>query len=231
MTHGLRSIAFLAELVHPPVQHDPRALQRLHATLFGSAVSGYRDFRLVAGGAQLSNAVGGLPGAPVSVANVLADRIQIREEATGLSRDDFVARVAAVAESAMGALPLHLFMAQQFCVRSVANPETSDDARAFVLSTVLGYDEALMAPFATLPSLSGLRFTFPPAPDSQAIYNVRIESYSQDNRSLFIENTGTFGRPVTGSQLGELTSRFDATYDFLQDKVVEFVSQFDCEEL
>ena len=67
MSYGLRSIAFVAELIHPPVQHDPRALQRLHSELFASPECSYRDFRLIPGGAQFSNAMGGLPGTPVSL--------------------------------------------------------------------------------------------------------------------------------------------------------------------
>ena len=74
------------------------------------------------------------------------------------------------------------------------------------------------------------RFTFPPAGEGQAVYNVRVESYSQDNRSLFLENVGTFGRPVAPGQIEELVTRFGNTYEFLQDHLVTFVSQFDTGE-
>jgi len=230
MSHALRSIAFVAELIHPPVQHEPRGLQKLHGELFGMSDASYRDFRIVPGGAQFSNTSGaGLPGTPVSVANVLADRIQVREEQTGVSKEEFEARLSAVAGNALACLPVQLFIVQQFAVRSVINPQTSNDARGFMLQTVFGYDEALLASFPTPPSLSGLRFTFPPAGESQAVYNVRLESYSQDNRSLFLENVGTFGRPVATGQLDELVVRFGNTYDFLQEHLLAFVAQFDSE--
>ena len=232
MSYALRSIAFVAELIHPPVKHEPRGLQQLHSALFESAECNYRDFRMVPGGAQFSNsAQAGLPGTPVSVANVLADRIQVREEQTGVSKEDFEARVGTFAENALAVLPMPLFMVQQFAVRSVINPHTSNDARNFMLQTVFGYDEGMLGSFATQPSLAGLRFSFPPSADNGGVYNMRLESYSQDNRSLFIENVGTFASPVTTGSLGELTSRFDSTYEFLQDQVVTFVSQFDSEEL
>jgi len=231
MSYALRSIAFIAELIHPPVKHEPRGLQKLHSALFDSAECSYKDFRVVPGGAQFSNASGGgLPGTPVSVANLLADRIQVREEQTGVSKEDFEARVGALAENALSVLPMQLFMVQQFAVRSVINPFTTNDARGFMLQTVFGYDESLLAAFPAPPSLAGLRFTFPPQGEAQAVFNIRLESYSQDNRSLFIENVGTFGRPVTAAALPELSARFGATYDFLQDHVIDFVSQFDGEE-
>lgn len=230
MTYGLRSIAYVTELIHPPVIHDPKGLQTLHAALFDKADCSYRDFKVVPGGAQLSNAVGTLPGQPVSVVNVLADRIQIREEQTGCSRDDYATRMMVLAQTALETLPMQLFMVQQFAVRSVVNPVVTDDARAFMTQTVCGFDENLMGAFPSHPSLTGLRFTFPPDPATHAVFNVRVESFSQDNRSLFLENVGTFGRPIVGAEVERLNERFASTYDFLTHRFVEFVDQFDGEE-
>lgn len=227
MTHGLRSIAFVAELVHPPMRHEPKALQAIHAEAFGSAACHYKDFRMIPGGAQLSNNVGGLPGTPVSLANVLADRIQIREEQTGLSKDDFAERVRVFSQHALESLSLRLFLVQQFAVRSVVNPHVTAGSLPFVLSSIMGQDEHLLGAFPCEPNLAGLRFSFPPTGEAQGVYNVRIESYAQDARSLFIENVGTFGRPLLSDGLNELDVRFGATYDFLQETVVGYVSQFD----
>lgn len=231
MTHGQRSIAFIAELIHPPAQHTPQALQQLHGQVFGNPVCSYRDFRLVAGGAQFTNHAPGLPGAPVSMATVMNDRIQIREEQTGASRDDFADRMRAFSQLALSNLGVQMLLVQQFAVRTVVNPDGAQDAREFVLGTVLGYDETLLSAFPAAPSLGGLRFTFPPVGELQGVYNVRIESFSQDARALFLENVGTFGRPITATALDELDDRFGATYDFLQDNVLGFVQQFDGEDL
>lgn len=230
MTYGHRSIAFVTELIHPPVIYDPKTLQKLHSALFEKSECSYRDFKVVPGGAQLSNAASGLPGQPISLVNVLADRIQIREEQTGVSKDEYGERLSSLARCVLETLPMQLFLVQQFAVRSVVNPQSTDDARAFMLQTVHGFDENLMSSFPSMPSLVGLRFSFPPDADDQAVYNVRLESFSQDNRSLFLENVGTFGRPVVASDLAKLGERFDATYDFLQDRMIEFVEQFDGEE-
>ena len=230
MSYGLRSIAFVAELIHPPVQHDPRALQRLHSELFASPECSYRDFRVIPGGAQFSNAMGGLPGTPVSCANLLADRVQIREEQTGMAREEFEQRVAHLARAVLAGLPVKLFLAQQYAVRSVINPHTSGDAREFMLRTLFGFDDALLNTFPAPPSLAGLRLAFPPAKEGNGIFNVRVESYSSDNRSLFLETVGTFGQPVQADGVDGLVQRFEATYDFLQDQLIQFVSQFDVED-
>jgi hypothetical protein len=230
VSYGLRSIAFVAELIHPPVQHDPRNLQRLHSELFGSTECSYRDFRLIPGGAQISNAVGGLPGTPVSCANLLADRVQIREEQTGIAREDFVVRVTHLARVVLTTLPVKLFLAQQYAVRSVINPQSTSDSREFMLRTLFGLDDALLTTFEAPPSLAGLRLAFPPGQAGQGIFNVRVESYSADNRSLFLETVGTYGQPVQAEGLEHLTQRFDATYDFMQDHLLAFVSQFDADD-
>ena len=230
MSYGLRSIAFVAELIHPPIQHDPRSLQRLHSELFGSTECSYRDFRLIPGGAQFSNAMGGLPGMPVSCANLLADRVQIREEQTGMAREEFELRVGHLARAVLASLPVKLFLAQQYAVRSVINPHTSADAREFMLRTLFGFDDALLNTFPAPPSLAGLRLAFPPAKEGNGIFNVRVESYSSDNRSLFLETVGTFWQPVQADGVDGLVQRFEATYDFLQDQLIQFVAQFDVEE-
>jgi len=229
MSYGLRSIAFVAELIHPPVQHDPRSLQKLHSELFSSVECSYRDFRLIPGGAQFSNQAGGMPGAPVSLANLLADRVQIREEQTGMSREEFETRVGYMARTVLANLPIKLFLAQQYAVRSVVNPQSSHDSREFVLRTLFGFDDTLLAAFPSPPTLAGLRLAFPPTAEQNGIFNVRVESFSSDNRSLFLETVGTFGQPVQADGIDGLVQRFDATYDFLQDQLVAFVAQFDIE--
>ncbi|GJM20780.1 MAG: hypothetical protein DHS20C15_06950 [Planctomycetota bacterium] len=231
MTFGLRSLAFVAELIHPPVQHEAANLQRLHGQLFGDAGSSYRDFRVVQGGCQLSNATGGLPGSPVSLVNVLADRVQVREEQTGVSREDFEARLVGFATKALEQLSMNMFMVQQFAVRAVLNPHANEDSRAFLLNHVMGLDDDQLGGFENTPNLAGLRLSFPPSADHQGVFNARLESFSQDNRSVFLENVGTFGRPVTlnGDLADQLTTRFGATYDFLQNRLVDFVDRFDVE--
>jgi len=231
MSHALRSIAFVAELIHQPARHEPKVLQKLHSELFGDAAASYRDFRLIPGGAQLSNtAATALPGQPVSCANILADRVQVREEQTGTSRDDFRSRTDEIARACLGNVPGEVFLAQQFTVRSVVNLHTSEDSRSFMLGGLFGFEPTQLVGFPGEPSLAGMRFTF--GPDASAgggIFNVRIESFAQDNRSLFLETIGTWPKPVNEEALGALAERFDATYAFQEEKLVAFVSQFDSE--
>jgi hypothetical protein len=229
MSQALRSIAFVAELIHPPVKHDGKALQKLHNSLFDSSVCSYRDFKLNPGGALLSNAAGGLPGSPVSAVSILADRVQVREEQTGLAPGEFQVRIEYLARAVLTELNVNMFVAQQFAVRSVINTAGGVDSRAFILSSMFGFQESQLYGFERKPSLAGLRLAFPPADNSDGMFNIRVESFTKDSRSLFLENVGTFGSPVNVEGLATLGERFDATYEFLTERLTGFVSQFDNE--
>ncbi len=229
MAFGLRSVAFVSELIHQPARHDPRELQKLHGDLFADPACSYRDFRLVAGGAQLSNTAVTMPGQPISCATLLADRIQIREEQTGTTKEDMAARTRALAERALSNVPGQAYLAQQFTVRSVLALRTSSDARAFILHQLMGLDDESLSVFPSEPNLAGLRLAFPPHPGSGAIYAVRVESYAQDVRSVFVETVGTFASALGADQLDEIVERFDLTYLFIQDHLAAFVGGFDNE--
>ena len=58
---------------------------------------------------------------------------------------------------------------------------------------------------------------------------LRVESFRSDNRSLSLEPVGTCGQPVQPGAIARPGQRFEATYDFQQEQVVAFVSQFDVE--
>ena len=58
-------------------------------------------------------------------------------------------------------------------------------------------------------------------------FNLRIESFAQDPRSLFLENQGSFGPTVGPQGLDALTSNIRATYEFLIEKAVAFLGPFD----
>lgn len=121
--YPLRSIQFLAELVHAPVQHPMADLQRAHGKLFEIEAARYANFQLIQGGAQLSNPVQP-PGTSqaqgaVSGAWILPDRVRVQEQLTGVARDDFERRLDAVARVLLAELKIPGFLASQFVVQSL----------------------------------------------------------------------------------------------------------------
>ena len=67
MAYTPRTIAFLCELLHPPVMVDQGAIQKVHNQLFQSGSPAYGSFNVTPEGAFLSNPVM-QPGAASSAA-------------------------------------------------------------------------------------------------------------------------------------------------------------------
>ncbi|MEW6746665.1 MAG: hypothetical protein AB1486_28320 [Planctomycetota bacterium] len=225
MTYDLRTVTFAADLIIKPANHLPKALQRVHEAAFSHDTCAYKNFAVIPGGAQLSNPVA--RAGAISAATVLPDRIRVQEQSTGIIREDFESRLAQFAAITMQHLGLSTFLAQQFVVQSLVNPRSSSDARAFLTTSVFDFKEGDLARLERRPELVGLRLVFPPAPDSPGLFNVRIESYGRDNRSLFLENVGVFNAPVQTDELSALAERFDTTYGYLENNVIAFIAQFD----
>lgn len=243
MDYQPRTIALVAELLHPPIGNDPRPVQRLHNELFATGQPAYAGFQVTPLGPVLSNPTA-LPGA-VSQVSFLPDRVQFREERSSLTHETFAERVRDVAGRSAALRQVPLFVAQTVMIRSLVNPRFASDTRAFLRDRMLGIGEAAAA-LGHPAELVGLRLALGPAaapdpgapPELAGSFSLRIESWQQDARSLFIELAGTFG-PVglTPAPLGgDVTPTRDwaplednvlATYRYLEERVLPFIGRFD----
>jgi len=225
MNYPLRSIAYIAELIHPPARHSSDALQKIHNVVFNDAESCYQNFQVVPGGAQLINPT---PQDNIfSCCTILQDRIQIREEMTGIARDDFRSRVLRLAQIAVSNLNIPVFVVRQIVVRSLINPKYTVDSREFISRAVFKMDKDDFEPLQRPPDLMGLRLAYNPTSAAEGIYNIRLESYTQDPRSLFIENVASFRTPVVMNNLESLGDDFDSAYSYIEKYIVPFVARFD----
>jgi len=228
MDYPMRSIAYLAELVYAPKQYAPADLQRLHSLAFADEKAQYQNFQLIPGGAAMSN-----PPAQanmVSAVTFLPDRMQIREEMSGISREEFQERVARLSGLAFQVLAIPQILVQNFIVRSLVNARNFYDSREFISRSLLNMEEEDFACLARAPQIVGVRMVFPQTDDNRGMFNIRVESYAAEPRSLFIENVGVFKSMVNAGNVGDLTSNFFATYDYIDGNVIDFISQFDARE-
>ncbi|MDA1264317.1 MAG: hypothetical protein O2816_04475 [Planctomycetota bacterium] len=223
MEYQPRTIALLAELPHPPVEPDARALQQVHNQLFEGGPPPYVSFQPVPGGVVLSNP-GGRQGVVSQVA-LLQDRVQFREERTALTPEDFARRVIQVLEAALpsrGVLGVH---GCQVTLRSLVNPRHWDDSRALMREGVFGVKDELEA-LGREPGLFGLRFSFPAEQDELPM-DLRIESYHNDPRSLFLELQAVRGPLAVPDGLEQVAEHIHAAYRFLVDRALPFVARYD----
>ena len=139
---------------------------------------------MVVRGDVLSNPVT-RPG-EVSTAAFLPDRFQFREELTSLTVDEFAERVRALTERVGQLAGVQVFTAQQVTVRTLVNPRHFTDSRQYLREGMFGFSDETDA-FGRAPELLGLRLVFPPTPEVPNAHALRIESFTSDPRSLFIE--------------------------------------------
>lgn len=224
MIYTPRTIALVCELYHPPQQPDPAPIQRFHNAMFESGDPFYSSFSVTPAGAVLSNPVS-QPGAN-SYAAFLPDRFQFREELSGLTHDGFAARVKRVSQDVSKLCGIQSFIAEQVTVRTLVNPRNFKDSRDYLKQGMFGFDDEVQS-FEREPQLYGLRLVFPPAEGQTCAYSLRIESYNNDPRSLFIENQGSFGPILVEQGLDSVEQNIVDTYEFVVKNSLRFVSCFD----
>ena len=199
--------------------------------MFESGRPDYSSFAVTAQGPILANA-GTQPGS-VSQASFNPDRIQFREELSPLTVEAFADRVQRIASQAASVRAVSLYVGQQVTLRSLVNPRNHRDALSFLRQGLLRLGGQLDS-FPSDPNLYGLRLSFPgegPSGDSPATaaaaYGLRIESYTADPRSLFLEAQATFGPlPATGD-LSAIGQRISQVYEFLGVRALAFIERFD----
>ncbi|MBX3462174.1 MAG: hypothetical protein KF830_03310 [Planctomycetes bacterium] len=225
MSYDPRTIAFTAEILHPP--QPPRAdlAQSLHNTLYRQPAIGYQNFQVAPDGIHLTN----LPQAPgqISAATLTWDRLVLREELRGSTVEDFATRVVNVTSTAFQTLGLVTSLAQQFVVRSLVQPRHFRDGREFLSRRLIapGNDawQALGRPLQSL----GIRLVLPPPAGSRGAFQVRIESWPQDPRSLWLENTGSFTGPIAAGDAPQLAELLYETYRYLTGPVAAYLAALD----
>ena len=227
MPYAPRTIAFFCELRHPPLPVDVTQLQKVHGRMFAAGRPLYPSFHVGPEGVTLSHPPA-QPGAVSSVA-FTAESFQFREELTGLSVEEFAGRVREIGGQVAELRGLQLFVAHVVTVRTLVNPRSTKDSRQFLKEGVFGFG-AELEDFRRAAQLYGLRLVFPPTAEEPCAFTLRIESFANDPRSIFVENQGTFG-PVIGPQAAEIVAQgIHTTHAFLAERALAFLEHFDARQ-
>ena len=150
----------------------------------------------------------------------------MREEMTALTVEDFAARVSEVGGKLAEARSIPVYLGQVVTLRSLVNPREFTDAREYLKAGMFRFEDEPEA-FGRQPMLYGLRLVFPASQDESTNFGLRIESWAQDARSLFVEVQGTFGPLITARGLDPLRERVLETYTFLTTRALSFIARFD----
>lgn len=225
MSYDPRTIAFAAEIVYPPLQLRADLVQNIHNTLYRQPQLGYQNFQVAPDGIHLSN-LAQAPG-QVSMASFRFDRLVLREEMRGTTVEDFATRAVNVATTALQTLNIPQTVMQQFVVRSLVAPRHFQDGREFLsqrlMPSVSDGGNAFGRPMASL----GVRYVFPPHESQQETFQVRIETWPQDQRSIWIENTSSYPTPLAVADMPRVADQLAATYQHVTGPVCSFLAKLD----
>jgi hypothetical protein len=224
MAYAPRTIAFVTELLHPPVNPDPAVVQRVHNDLFQTLDPAYKSFAVTPQGAVLSNPVA-RPGA-VSSAAFMPDRFQFREELGSMTVDEFAVQVREITERVVALAGTQVFTAQQVTVHTLVNPRHFADAREFLKEGMFGFTRET-EDFGRAPQMFGLRLVFPPSEGEPNAHSLRIESFNDDVRSIFLENQTSYPPILVARGLEVVEQNVQGAYEFLVERALSFVSRFD----
>src|SRR4029453_17424830 len=182
-----------AELIHVPARHTFNGLREVYNLV--STTCGYESFIRTAGGARLERGQGQVESDEVSTVTFLNDRIQFAEDNLTMPVEQVGRKFTALLEKAMPALNVPFVLVQQFTVRAIPPPGSYKNASEFIGRSLFRIRDEDVTCLERPTSIFGLRLVFPPPKTQPHHFNVRIESYTRDPQSIYVENVGMFKMP------------------------------------
>jgi len=221
-----RTISLLAEMIYIPQKHSFERLRDLYNRV--STSCGYDNCIRLQNGARLARGSG--EGPQASTITFLNDRVQMVEDNLVMSIAETGKKLVAVLEAAMPILNIPLLLVQQYTVRAIATPNSYKSASEFISRSLFRIRDENVAVLERPTQIFGLRLVFPPTKAQLHHFNVRIEAYTRDPQSVYLENVGMFKTPVQAGQLEVLPRNLELTSEFLSVNVCRFLSQYDRRE-
>lgn len=112
-------------------------------------------------------------------------------------------------------------------MRSLVNAKHFGDSREFLAGAVCSIPPDDFANFGRPAELFGLRLLFPAVEGKNDVHAVRVESYADDPRCVWLEDVATFTTAVMPAGLEDIAKNMHATYGFVREHVLGFLSTYD----
>ena len=225
--NSIRSQTFIIELLNPPMKHSIEKTNEL----FSKLKSYYANCNRPAEGVTEFSSIANKSTNETKKCIIKGDRIIIINDFTNSSVESFWDESDLILREIVGFLQIPLFFFRNYIVRLIANPLNEADSRIFLGNMVCGLDEAKLAPFKRPIHGIGMRFVFPAIKQIPNEFNVRVESFLQNTKHIFIENQARFLNPlqIQDNHFEMLKKELLETYNFLKENVADFLMQYNKE--
>jgi len=218
-----RTISLLSECVHLPTKHSIEGLREVYNRVCRTC--GYENFIKTASGVRLERHES--QGSGFSHLSFASDRIQFTEDHVGISIEQFAKKVRSVLEEAMPLLKIPIILVHQVTVRVICTPNSFKHAAEFLARSIFRFRAEDLELLGRPTSVHGFRLVFPATREVSHAFNVRVESYVKDQRSIYVENVGTFKTATPTQTLDSVEQNIEATSEFIANHVVPFLSRYD----
>lgn len=228
-----RSIYFSTELIHPPIELEGNK---------DSIKDIYHELSRIKGCDYDNIDFEGFPASPprftkkqgktVSICSFARDRILVEEDWADITLDNFSQKIREILDRAFRLLNIKFLVIQSCTVRCLFTPGHSSDSRVFLAEKACGMKDKISPYFKRSAQMFGVRLLFPPLTQTPHSFDIRIESFNQDPRQIFVETKGTFLliQPITPANVDVAVENMTMTYGFCTDETKNFLNQFDTPE-
>lgn len=217
------TISLLCECVHLPAKYTIERVREVYNKI--CTTCGYENFIRTSAGARIEQR--GPGGRGFSRLTLTGDRLQFAEDHMGITAEQLGRKVRTVLEEAMPALGIPAILVQQVTVRTTCMPNASSSAAEFLSGSIFRVQREDLADFGRPAGLHGFRLVFPADKEHSGAFNVRVEAYLRDPRSIYIENVGTYKTPTQVNNLEGLANQIEEVSEFIATDVVPFLSKYD----
>ncbi|MFP6737110.1 MAG: hypothetical protein VCD34_00065 [Planctomycetota bacterium] len=217
------TISLLCECVHLPAKYTIERVREVYNKI--CTTCGYENFIRTSTGARIERR--GPGGRGFSRLTLTGDRFQFAEDHMGITAEQFGRKVKTVLEDAMPALGIPAILVQQVTARATCMPNAISSAREFLSSSIFRVQGEDLQGFGRPAGLHGFRLVFPADRERPGAFNVRVEAYLRDPRSIYIENVGTYKAPIQVKNLDGLQGQIEEVSEFILTGIVPFLSKYD----
>jgi len=150
--------------------------------------------------------------------------VHVSFDPTSRSADYAAEQLTAILKEIASVLPIPVFIHQTHVLRKTIPLSGNDDARTFLTEQVLCVPPERLASWKRPVAAIGVRFVFAPQQMNElSSHDLKIESFMQDQRKIFVENAATFLVPLPAGQWDQLKAHLAEANRFLDEHAMSLL--------
>jgi len=120
-----------------------------------------------------------------------------------------------------------LFLMNSVTLRKLINIKGVNDSRDFLIKKVFKLNEENFKIFNRPIHMMGGHIFFPPIAENTTSHELRIESFMEDYKTLFVEAKSNFPQPIEPKSGADTISKnLNITDEFINNNAISFLTQF-----